>query len=323
MAYHKRFNKKNNYRQMKLSIIVPIYNVQDTLKRCLDSIISQNIENCEIILVNDGSTDNSALIAENYSQQYNNITCYHKSNGGLSDARNYGIKHAHGKYITFLDSDDTVLPNTYMPLLQQLQQHPEYDILEYAVLQNPGCHNETLFSPGNYVFKDPLEWLSYKGYEHCWACNKIYKKYIFNDISYNLNRKYEDILILPALFSKHPTIATTSKGTYVYHYNKAGIAAKDNCNGLSELLKAEMEVTRILGINTKEKRFHRLYLNMFTAQLYSYRKTGKLTLWSQRINIAQYSGKSDFIKSILLAILGLRISCILFKYLHGTRQVKH
>ncbi len=306
---------------MKLSIIIPIYNVETTLKRCLDSIISQNIENYEVILVDDGSTDNSASIADNYSLQNDNIICYHKNNGGLSDARNYGIKHALGEYITFVDSDDTVMPNTYTTLLQQLQQHPEYDILEYAVLQNPGRYNEVLFSPSDHVFNDPLDWLSYKGYEHCWAWNKIYRKELFDGIGFTLNRKYEDVLILPALFAKHPTIATTSKGTYAYYYNEAGIAAKDNNDGLSELLKAEMEVTQALGINTREKRFHRLYLNMFTAQLYSYRKTSKLLLWAQRINIDKYGGKSDLIKSILLSVFGLKISCILFKHLHET--VKH
>ncbi len=300
---------------MKLSIIIPIYNVEATLQRCLDSIISQDIPDSEMILVDDGSTDNSVQIAHNYANTYHFITCFHKNNGGLSDARNYGIERARGEYITFVDSDDTVKPGTYVSLLQQLQQHPEYDILEYAVLQNPGCHNETLFSPGEHIFQNPLDWLAYKGYEHCWACNKIYKRTLFECINYPLNRKYEDILLLPALFAKYPVIATTSTGTYVYHYNNAGIAAQDNNNGLTELLRAEMEVTQALGINTREKRFHRLYLDMFTAQLYSYRKTDRLILWQQRIHIAKYGGKSDIIKSILLAVLGLRISCILFKYL--------
>lgn len=301
---------------MKLSIIIPIYNVETTLERCLNSIISQNIDNCEMILIDDGSTDGSTHIAESYAQHYEHIAYYRKENGGLSDARNFGLDHAQGQYITFVDSDDTVMPNTYAPLLAMLDQHPDYDILEYAVLQNPGRTNETLFSPGNHVFENAMDWLSYKGYEHCWAWNKIYKGKMMQDIRFTFGRKYEDILLLPALFAKHPVIATTSQGTYVYHYNTTGIAAKDNKSGLTQLLRAELEVTRALGIDTHDKKFHRLYLNMYTAQLYSYRKTGKLDLWPQRIRIQKYGTKSDLIKSILLYLIGLKASCILFKYLH-------
>ena len=73
---------------MKLSIIIPIYNVENTLRRCLDSVISQNIDDCEIILVDDGSTDKSGIIADEYADKRRSITVYHKENGGLSDARN-------------------------------------------------------------------------------------------------------------------------------------------------------------------------------------------------------------------------------------------
>lgn len=301
---------------MKLSIIIPIYNVETTLKRCLDSIISQDMTTCEMILINDGSTDNSGNIAKDYACHHANIYYYEKNNGGLSEARNWGIERASGDYITFVDSDDTVQVNTYNRLIHILEQHPEYDILEYPVLQNPGCPNETHFSPGNHLFENPLEWLSYKGFEHCWACNKIFKRSLFKNVHFSLKRKYEDILILPSLFAKNPVIATTSVGCYQYYYNENGIAAKDNSDGLKNLLKAQMEVTQQLGIDTQQEKFHRLYLNMYTAQLYTYRKTRKIELWSQKINIKKYGTKSDTLKAILLDILGLKLSCILFKYFY-------
>lgn len=301
---------------MKLSIIIPIYNVENTLKRCLNSILSQDMANCEIILINDGSTDDSGNIAKEYACQYDNIFYYEKSNGGLSDARNWGIERAKGEYITFVDSDDALQTNTYDQLIQILQQHPEYDMLEYPVLLNPGCRNETYFSPGDHLFLNPLEWLSYKGFEHCWACNKIYKRSILNGVRFPLKRKYEDILILPSLFDQHPVIATTSVGCYLYYYNENGIAAKDNSNGLRELLRAQMEVTQKLNINTRKKECHRLYLNMCTAQLYSYRKTKEIELWSQKISIKRYGTRSDTIKAVLLDVLGLKITCLLFKYLY-------
>lgn len=91
-----------------LSIIIPVYNVEKYLARCLDSILNQNISNYEIILVDDGSKDKSGDICDEYSTKYRNVNTYHKENGGASDARNYGIKKATGDYIWFIDSDDYI-----------------------------------------------------------------------------------------------------------------------------------------------------------------------------------------------------------------------
>ena len=98
----------------KVSVIVPIYNVEKYMDKCIESLINQTIQEIEIILVNDGSTDNSGKIARKYQKQYPDKIIYlEKENGGLSDARNFGIPHASGEYIAFLDSDDYVELNTY------------------------------------------------------------------------------------------------------------------------------------------------------------------------------------------------------------------
>ena len=96
-----------------VSIVVPIYNVDKYLAKCLDSLVNQTLKDIEIILVNDGSTDNSGKIAKEYSEKYKNVYYYEKKNGGLSDARNYGMKHAKGDYIAFIDSDDYAELDTY------------------------------------------------------------------------------------------------------------------------------------------------------------------------------------------------------------------
>lgn len=93
---------------IKVSIIVPIYNVEKQLPKCLDTLVNQTIDEYEIILVNDGSLDNSQKIIEDYSNKYKNIRAFIKKNGGLSDARNFGLKKARGKYILFVDSDDYI-----------------------------------------------------------------------------------------------------------------------------------------------------------------------------------------------------------------------
>lgn len=96
---------------MKLSIIIPVYNVEKYLNKCVDSLIAQNLVDTEILLIDDGSPDDCGKICDKYAEKYNYIKAYHKNNGGLSDARNYGIKQAQGDYIIFIDSDDYVNEN--------------------------------------------------------------------------------------------------------------------------------------------------------------------------------------------------------------------
>ena len=91
-----------------ISIIVPVYNVEKYLKKCLDSILSQTYKNFEVIIVNDGSPDNSQKIIDEYKKKDKRIIVLEKENGGLSSARNYGIEHANGKYISFVDADDYI-----------------------------------------------------------------------------------------------------------------------------------------------------------------------------------------------------------------------
>lgn len=97
----------------KVSVIVPVYNVENYLRKCLDSLINQTLEDIEIIVVNDGSTDNSGKIINEFLKKSNKIKLVEKQNGGLSDARNYGMKYATGEYIAFLDSDDYVDKTAY------------------------------------------------------------------------------------------------------------------------------------------------------------------------------------------------------------------
>ena len=118
---------------MKLSIVVPIYNVEKQLIRCIESLLKQQTEKLEteIILVNDGSTDNSGSIARKYAESNTNVIYIEKKNGGLSDARNVGVKHCNGDYIAFVDSDDYVSDNLYMNLMQYMQE--DYDMVKFKI----------------------------------------------------------------------------------------------------------------------------------------------------------------------------------------------
>ena len=100
-----------------LSIIIPVYNAEKHIDRCLNSILIQNLEGCEIILVDDGSSDNSWQICKQYAKKQNNITVYHKNNGGASSARNYGLNYASGKYVWFIDADDSIEKDSISKLI--------------------------------------------------------------------------------------------------------------------------------------------------------------------------------------------------------------
>lgn len=300
---------------MTLSIIIPIYNVADSLRRCVDSVLAQRISNCELLLVDDGSTDESRLIADEYAAKHANIRSFHKPNGGLSDARNFGLQHAVGRYVTFVDSDDEVAADTYAPLLDALAKHAEYDIIEFTMLQKPGLLDETLFCPGEHVFDDALDWLAYKGTEHCWVCNKIFKRELFDNVRFPIGKKFEDMLTHILLIKQRPCIATVNYGRYIYHYNTEGIAAKDKANGLTSLLEAQLTLVRELGIDTRRRRWHRLYMDMLTAQLYTFRRTETILLKPQRIAIWGYATWKDSLKALLVDTIGLRMTCRLFKTL--------
>ena len=97
----------------KVSVIIPIYNVAEYLEECLESMVRQTIDSLEVIMVDDGSTDISGVIAQEYAKNYDNFFYYLKENGGLGNARNYGIQFVHGDYIIFLDSDDIVPDGAY------------------------------------------------------------------------------------------------------------------------------------------------------------------------------------------------------------------
>ena len=121
---------------MKFSIIVPVYNVEKYLKKCLDSIIDQTYKNYEVIVVNDGSPDNSQAIIEEYKKNYpNKIKAYNKQNGGLSDARNFGLQYTTGDYVIFVDSDDYVKNDMLEVLNNNIKENEDvigYPLLDFA-----------------------------------------------------------------------------------------------------------------------------------------------------------------------------------------------
>ena len=298
-----------------LSIIIPVYNVEHTLERCISSVLSQRIDRCEILLVDDGSTDRSGEIADQWARKDQRIRVYHKTNGGPSDSRNYGLDRMKGNYVTFVDSDDTLAPDTLQPLIDLLEKHPEYDMLEYSVLQNAGSHNTSRLTLDNRVYHDGKDWLSAHGCRHCWVWNKLYKSSMFAQLRFPTHlRRFEDMWLMGRLLKLHPVIATTAQGLYEYYQNSNGLMA--TIKDYKELLHAQMDIVELHHINLHHRRWHRLYMDIYNIQLYVYIQTGKILIPSQRVVPAAYDGVQGLVKSLALDILGLRLSCRLFKLFH-------
>lgn len=184
---------------MELSIIVPVYNVKDYLPYCLDSIVNQEGSTYEVLLVDDGSFDGSSEICDCYAQNYNMIKVYHKPNGGLSDARNYGIERAKGDYLIFVDSDDWVKEGSFQKICLCLKESRP-DVLLTRIIE---------YKAGKEIFKDKniidvckktekismIEWLMRQSQNTWPAVTKIVSNRFVqsNSLRFMVGRKHEDL----------------------------------------------------------------------------------------------------------------------------------
>lgn len=205
----------------KLSVIVPVYNVEKYLKECINSIINQTLKDIEIICVNDGSTDNSLKILEELSQLDNRIKIINKENGGLASARNAGMKVASGEYYTFIDSDDFIDTNAYETVINKKS---EADIICFGI-QVFGNENSTQKKDDDTYYK-----IKYNGLQKLTddiifntdvsACNKVFKSDIINknNITFPDGLNNEDA----EFYCKYMSCATTAYfiDKYFYHYRR-------------------------------------------------------------------------------------------------------
>ena len=227
---------------MRLSIIIPVYQVKHTLGRCLDSIVGQSFRDWQAILVDDASTDGSADICDTYARRDARIQVIHlKKNAGLSAARNAGIDKAKGDYLTFIDSDDYIADDTLKMLMETLAVHPDYDMIEYPVMEHFGSTHPHLLQFFTKEYTDMLEyWLRCKAYRHTYAWNKIYRKELFSHVRFPTGMTFEDSLTLPLILKNCRRVATTGMGLYYYCENPDGITRRATAADLSCLLLAHV-----------------------------------------------------------------------------------
>lgn len=214
-----------------ISIIIPVYNVSKYLDKCLQSVVTQTYSNIQIILVNDGSTDNSGEICDKWKKEDNRIEVIHKKNGGLSSARNIGIEKAQGKYLMFVDSDDIVSDNL-CELLHNLLLENDADL---AI-----CNTYHIFDSDNFMFQrdnkiemvycfDKNEAICNLWYQNIFlpsAWGKLYKKELFKQIRFTEGIIFEDIDIMHEIFYLCNKIVYTDVKAYGYVHHENSITTK-------------------------------------------------------------------------------------------------
>lgn len=210
-----------------ISVIVPVYNVEKYLNKCIDSIINQTYKNLEIILVDDGSTDNSGKICDEYAKKDNRIIVIHKENGGLSNARNAGIKNSQGLYTSFVDSDDYILPNMIDRLYKiMIQNQADISICNFTRSKEEMKEETTKkiciekYSQEDYLKK--YFKIKYQGCEY-YAWNKLYKRELITPDQYPQGLTSEDVLGTYKAILKAKKIVKTNEVLYVYRINEESI----------------------------------------------------------------------------------------------------
>lgn len=207
----------------RISVIVPVYNVEYYLDKCINSILNQSFRDFELILVNDGSTDGSLNICKKYVDKDERVKIISQSNKGLSAARNTGLKNADGYYICFVDSDDFVEKDYLKYLLNNIEKYnSDISMCEYYLTDDKGKKYsvEKFNEPQNVSVLSGEKTFSYfykYGYEpNVVAWNKIYKKCLFKDIKYDEGCYFEDELIALPLFYKARKVSFIRYPLYDY-----------------------------------------------------------------------------------------------------------
>ena len=263
----------------EISIIVPVYNVEEYLENCIESILNQTFKDFELILVDDGSTDNSGKVCDIYEKKDSRIKVIHKNNGGLSSARNAGIDVAGGKYIGFVDSDDSIHPKMYEVLYNLINTYKSdisccsykytYDISskEHEKLKlNEVIEMSNIEAIENLYTKD-------LGVRLVVAWNKLYNKRLFDNIRYKVGRIHEDEFMAHRILYNCKKIAYVDNELYYYLQREGSIMSQKSYKRKVDAFLSQSDRMRFCNnigldkipnilIEEYEEKFLKLYLEI-------------------------------------------------------------
>lgn len=235
-----------------ISVIVPVYNVKPYLVDCLDSLIRQNYPKLEIILVDDGSTDGSGVDCDAYAKKDPRIRVIHQANGGLSNARNRGIKEATGTYITFVDSDDTVAPDYVQYLFTLISKHQAQ--VSICALQEITVKGREINYGTNYIEKvmsteEALGRMLREDGFTVVAYAKLYKRELWNNVSFPEKTVHEDLGTTYKVIQKCPRIAYGPEPKYIYKKRTNSISTSEFNDQKFDIIKLTDEMCDAIDRN--------------------------------------------------------------------------
>lgn len=255
-----------------VSVIVPIYNVEDYLKECITSLVNQTYKHLEILLIDDGSTDNSGKMADKIAGSDDRIKVIHQKNGGLSAARNTGIENCKGDYICFVDSDDYVKKSYVEELLNAcIENKTDMAICMFFGVQN----GKELFSESDgssEIITPKQACMRTLDNPYIVSWNKIYKRDIFDDIRFPEGRLHEDVATTYKCYWKSNRIVVINKELYGYRVNDSGIMRTKYSSKRYDELKAVREAINFFS-DKDEDVCKKYYLMFFIRSISHLRRT--------------------------------------------------
>ena len=250
-----------------ISVIVPVYKVQEYLNQCVNSIVNQTYQNLEIILVDDGSPDHCPAMCDEWAEKDPRILVIHKENGGLSDARNAGLDVASGEYIAFVDSDDWLDCNLYKSMLSEMKKHKAKIAACGIVRVYEDGHTEIGVQYQQQVFNtaEAMDTLTRGEGFYAVAWNKLYQKCLFDGIRYPVGKLHEDEFITYRLIDRADTLVLCQNVNYFYRQRSGSIMAQWSIRRLDSL-EAYLERCDFM-----KAKYPALYLHCKAGTLFSCR----------------------------------------------------
>ncbi|CUQ42747.1 putative glycosyltransferase EpsJ [Clostridium paraputrificum] len=316
---------------IKISVIVPIYNVEEYLDECIKSIVNQSYKNLEIILVNDGSKDRSLFICNKYQCEDERIRIISKENGGLSDARNAGLSVATGDYISFIDGDDYLELDMYKFLVDKIQKY-NADIAICGLYRSEEDYRDKMTRKVELTFnsEQALATMFKETYFNTSACDKLFKRELFSSIKFPVGKIYEDLFTIYKVIDSASCIVYNSDPKYFYRITDGSITNCKFSEKNLDFLQATEEILCFLQeyypniIPTMKNRLTRYSTSFLRLIIKSNYENNSVILRLQKnikSNLYSYI-KSDYKLASKLFAIGVSISFPMVKSFYNiTKRV--